>query len=63
MIKNKLECIFSYIDIFYVETVTKRKQIDSSFKAYDFNEIVCWQRIWPTLTAEKLTEIYSKLLF
>ena len=36
---------FSYIDIFYVETVTKRKQIDSSFKAYDFNEIVCWQRI------------------
>ena len=27
---------------FYVETATKRKQNDSIFKSYDFNETVCW---------------------
>ena len=41
MIK-KTECIFSSIEFFYVEIATKRKQSDSVFKSYDFNEIVCW---------------------
>ena len=48
--KNKSECIFSSIEMFfiqklpqffYVETATKRKQNDSFFKSYDFNETVC----------------------
>ena len=38
MIKNKLECIFSSIEMFLnVETATKRKQNDFIFKSYDFN--------------------------
>ena len=40
--KNKPECIFLVLKCFYVETAIKRKQNDSIFKSYDFNEIVCW---------------------
>ena len=41
--KNKPEFSFTYIVMFfYVETDTKRKQNDSTFKSYDFNEIVFW---------------------
>ena len=41
--KNILESIFSSIEmVFYVEFATKRKQNDSIFKSYDFNETVCW---------------------
>ena len=44
--KNKPECIFLILKcFFYLETATKRKQNDSVFKSYDFNEIVCWKRI------------------
>ena len=40
--KNTPECIFSSTEMyFYVETASKRKQNDSIFKSYDFNEIVC----------------------
>ena len=40
--KNKPECIFSCIEMFfYIETTTKRKQNDSIFQSYDFNETVC----------------------
>ena len=39
--KNKPECIFPSIEMFYVETATKRKQNDSIFKSYDFKETVC----------------------
>ena len=40
--KNKSECIFSSIEMFffYLETATKRKQNDSIFKLFDFNETV-----------------------
>ena len=34
--ENKPLCIFSSMEMFYVETTTKRKQNDSIFKLYDF---------------------------
>ena len=40
--KNKPECIFFFIENFFnVETATKRNN-DSIFKSYKFNETVCW---------------------
>ena len=40
MIKTNHNVFFFYWNVFYVETATKRKQNDSIFKSYDFNEIV-----------------------
>ena len=34
--------MYFFLKCFYVETATKRKQNDSIFKSYDFNEIICW---------------------
>ena len=36
--KNKSKCILSSRNVFYVETATKRKQNDSIFISFDFNE-------------------------
>ena len=40
-VKNKPECILSFIEFFFVETATKRKQNDSIFKSNNFKETVC----------------------
>ena len=41
--KNKPEYMFPSIEMFfYVETAINRKQTDSIFKSYNFNETVCW---------------------
>ena len=38
--KNKPKCIFSSIESFYVETAIKRKQNNSVFKSYGFNDML-----------------------
>ena len=41
--KNKLECIFFFIERFFnVENAIMREKNDSVFKSYNFNETVCW---------------------
>ena len=42
--KNKPECIFSSIEMFflYIETATKRKQNNSIFKSCDLKETLYW---------------------